>query len=1233
MQQLHQTTLPCLFTLIACVTSAVFGAGVAPPARRASLPTVPGEILIRISEAPTAQTQRNAPTGTPPRERTLERLRERYQLTEETPPRVPRSAPTAWRLFRTDRDVKQLCTELGRDPSVTSVQPNYRYEICKTPNDPEFPDQYAHTLIHMEEAWDLSTGSREIIVAVLDTGVDVNHPDLRDNIWINTAEIPNNDIDDDDNGYVDDVHGWNFEADSNEVNPALDSGAHSASVITHGTMVAGVIAATGNNNIGVTGVNWAGSVMALRLSLEITSAEVAAGLRYATANGAHVVNMSFAADEFGPEGDPIVREAIDEAHAAGVLLVASAGNDDTGRPNYPAAYYHVMAVSSTDGEDMKTGHSSFGPWVDIAAPGTDIVTTTFNEDYVATAGTSFSSPYVGAVAALVMAANPTLTALEVRAILENTTDDVYYGEVDPGPAYIGTGRTNAFTALQAADTGLPLGEIASPRPRQTYPSDQDRITIRLLAQGESYALSYRGIGEVSWMDLASDMIPAGATGLLELNPPNPGVGVYELRLQVTTHDTTHTDIKMFGIELASAQAHWPKPQKAVFPPDQIYLGHPFCLDINGDGQQEIIQSGVDIETFDGLINAWTVDGNNVPGWPLATGIFFAGALASADIDGDGDFELVATDEYGEVMAWHLEDRSALAGDWPLIPGSWYSSIFAPPALADLDGDGDSEIIVALDYESGSSDGLHAIQHDGTFLWQRRYTSDGPLSVADMDGDGMIEIALSGYGPGISNLYTFLLNHNGQLIKKWKGGSHMGTAIADLDGDGEYELLFCNEDGVQAVQRDGKVLWKTRIYGPFSQHGSLSVGDVDQDGRRELYVSAYVEADGYTFALVYAFDHHGNLLPTYPKSLMGMPVYCTPLIADIDGDGQKEVLAAAAGAPVMAWEADGSSTPGFPLLNVVPQYEGPVLSDIDRDGDAELLINLDDYRFNIIDLPGPYETDPLDWTRPHHDPQNSRWLEAGPRLDLMVIPGEVQPGEKVTIPLTVTGSTTGSPRFVVSNLPPGATYHAETLSVTWKPTVDQVYQTYRLSFLVTNGIHQDSQTASITVIPQAIYATDMNEDPNWQLDTGWTWGRPTGEGSWNGDPNGAYTGENAIGFNLAGDYPDGLATPSYATLGPIDCTGQGDIRLNFWRWLGLEAPYDRASIQVSTDGTAWVDLWTSGNSHVVDTAWQFVEIAVPAALGDNQSTLFFRWGLGPTDDSVTYPGWNIDDVQVTGTELE
>jgi len=1141
-------------------------------------------------------------------------------------------------LLKTERDAASVCVELRSDPDVEYAQPNYIYERCGDPNDPEFPDQYAHQLIQMSEAWDISTGSHDIVVAVLDTGVDANHPDLKDNIWVNKGEIPNNEIDDDNNGYIDDVSGWNFDEDSNNVIPEFDW----YGVEGHGTQVSGVIAGVGNNGIGVCGVNWQSSIMALRLSIYVTSAEVAEGLDYATANGAHVVNMSFGSDEFGPEGDPAVKAAIDNAFAQGVLLVASAGNDDTPEPHYPAAYYNVMAVSSTNGEDIKTGHSSFGHWVDIAAPGTDIVTTDLNNEYIATAGTSFSGPYVVAVGALILAHEPNLTHVEVRAILENTTDPVYYGDLDPDYGYVGTGRVNAYNALQAADRRHPLGEIAEPRPQQTFAPDGNDIPLTLFVHGDSYQLEYRGFGQDEWNLLNDGSSPIDPNGLVHLMFTNPGVGVFELRLNVTTDGTVHTDRKIFGIKLGAEMAPWPMPEIPDDPeesPDELYLGSPLCLDVDGDGRNEIVEASVTMSDYwpEGSISIWKDDGTALDGWPASLGGLWASGLAVGDIDGDGDYEIVVVDDYSVMAtALHAESGQTVEGDWPVDVGSyWYAYIIGSPVLADLDGDGDSEIIVALDEESRESDGLFAIQGDGTFLWQRRYTTEGPISVADFDGDGDVEIALCGYGPGITRVYTFILDHNGQQIKRWRGGSKKGTAIADLDADGEPELVFCTEDSVMAVHVDGGTLWTARVRETFGEDGALSIGDIDSDGFSEVYVNSYIEEDGFAYSLVHAFDHEGRELTDagFPKTLMGYPKNCTPLIGDVDGDGQKELLVASAGAPIMAWEADGSTTTGFPMFDLSTDFGcTPALDDLDQDGDIEMMVNGIDYQFHVLDLPGSYDPVTTDWGMSRRDPQNSGWTLPAPLLNPIDVPAEIEPGQILEFSLTTTNPADRPIQLTVGNLPEGAYFEPDTQTVVWKPTADQAPNTYTFSFLVTDGIRQHSQSASVTVVQNAIYWADMDTDPNWLLDAGWAWGTPTGAGSWNGDPYSGYTGENVIGYELEGDYADNITEPHYATTGAINCDRHKNIRLSFRRWLGIESPYDYANVQVSNDGTNWVDLWTTGLSHVSDDAWQSVDYAVPSSVGDGQPTVYFRWGIGPTDDSVTYPGWNIDDVHVTGDPI-
>ncbi|MBM4025583.1 MAG: hypothetical protein FJ280_09275 [Planctomycetes bacterium] len=1208
-------------------------APVAAESEEASRPAryMPGEVIVKLKDTPAGglQVLSEAAAGGR-RQALLERLQARHGL-EAPEPVFPRTH--GFYLLRTERSVPELCAALNRDPEVEYAQPNYVYRQCRTPNDPDFPDQYAHQLIQMQDAWEISTGSRDVVVAVLDTGVDINHPDLKDNIWVNQAEIPGNGIDDDGNGYVDDVHGWNFGAGDNKIVPTGSA----SSTAGHGTQVAGVMAAVGNNGKGVAGVNWHSSIMVLRLSLDLTSKEIAAALDYAAANGAWVANMSFGGDDFGPDGDRLVQTAVDNAFTKGVLLVASAGNSDTTRPHYPAAYYNVMAVASTDGEDTKTGHSTFGPWVDIAAPGTDIVTTNLGDKYIATAGTSFSSPYVAAVAALVFAHRPTLTPVEVRAILEHTTDPVEYGDLDPDLGYIGTGRVNAHRALLGADRPYPLGEIVAPRPRQTYAADVPTLDLSLFVHGGSYQLDYRLYGADAWTAIAPGPAVPDANGLRRVALANPGVGTYELRLRVATGPYTHTDRKVFGVELAPEQTHWPQPREVDYTSEEYFIGNPLCLDLTGDGRREIVQLSIDFTGSYwgvGKINLWTEDGNSLPGWPVEMADTWPTSAAVGDIDGDGDYEVVVACEYeGAVSAYHVPSGRIVDGNWPAFVGGWAGYIAAGPVLVDLDGDGRSEILVALDEGSRTIDGLIALKADGSPLWQRRYTSEGPISVADFNKDGKPEIALCGYGPGLTRIYTFILDAQGQQIARWRGGSKKGTVMADLDADGTPELIFCTEEDVQAVRLDGSTVWRAKVPAPFDSRGGLSVGDLDGDGFGEVYVNNYVEADGFIFARVYAFDHKGRPRTGFPQTMIGDPTRCVPLIADLDGDGRKELLVSTSAEPLMAWQADGTVKRGFPTLHLNTEMEvTPAVADLDRDGDLELLLAADDYRFHVLDLPGADLPGRIDWGMARRDPQNSGWTAAIPRLDPIAAPAEIRPGQRLQVQATATNPANLPLRWSVGALPEGAHYNAQTRTLLWKPTINQVFRTYTLSFIVTDGIRQDRRSVPVTVVPEAIYHANMDTDPAWTLDPGWAWGPPAGKGSWNGDPNEGRTGVNVVGYALDGDYEDNLAATRYATTGPLDCRGYKNIRLSFWRWLGIEAPYDYACVQVSPDGRTWTDLWTTGVSHVSDRAWQFVEYAIPAGLADDRAAVYFRWGLGPTDDLIAYPGWNIDDLQVTGDKL-
>ena len=315
-----------------------------------------------------------------------------------------------------DMSVEEALEIFRSDPDVEYAEPNYlRYLTATIPDDPFFSSLWGlentgqvvngtsgtpGADIDAPAAWDITTGSSRVVVAVLDSGVDYNHPDLRDNIWTNEAELNGTPgVDDDGNGYVDDIRGWDFVGNDN--NP-MDYN-------NHGTHVAGTIAAEGNNNTGIAGVTWATKIMVLRFVDQLGSGSVAdeiAGIDYAIENGAVIINASFASFASSTAEE----EAITRAMQAGILFVAAAGNESWDNDNstlttYPSSYDldNIIAVAASDQNDNLASFSNFGATtVDVAAPGMNIYSskppaitiTVFEDDFESGLGNwSLNSPW------------------------------------------------------------------------------------------------------------------------------------------------------------------------------------------------------------------------------------------------------------------------------------------------------------------------------------------------------------------------------------------------------------------------------------------------------------------------------------------------------------------------------------------------------------------------------------------------------------------------------------------------------------------------------------------------------------------------------------------------------------------------------------------------------------------------------------------------------------------------
>lgn len=379
---------------------------------------------------------------------------------------APKSLPAFYKLKvelkedQTIQDVIRFCSQL---PEMEYADLNYTLSINRLPNDPNFAIQWhlnnigqiypvsgrdalppgtPDSDIDAPEIWDFATGSKDVVIAVIDTGIDYTHPDLIDNLWINKIEMNGEEgVDDDGNGYKDDIYGYNFVKDTG--NPRDDHG--------HGTHCAGIIAARGNNSVDLTGVCWSASIMGLKFldsGGSGTTEDAIKAIQYAIDNGADVISNSW--------GSPAHSQALEDmmayAHQEGLMIVASAGNEGSDSPQYPSSYESVFSVAASDSNDDIASFSSFGPTVDLAAPGVDILSlradrtalgTLFNETTTIASGTSMACPVVAGACGLLLTIYPDLTNDQIGWILKTTGDPIEQGWITSNA------RLNAHNAANA----------------------------------------------------------------------------------------------------------------------------------------------------------------------------------------------------------------------------------------------------------------------------------------------------------------------------------------------------------------------------------------------------------------------------------------------------------------------------------------------------------------------------------------------------------------------------------------------------------------------------------------------------------------------------------------------------------------------------------------------------------------------------------------------------------------
>lgn len=421
--------------------------------------------------------------------------------------------------------------QLSRVSGVRYAEPVSRVVAADQPSDPLYSTQSSYLQrVQAPAAWDIEKGRPNIIVAVVDTGVDVRHVDLQPNIWFNPREVANNGFDDDQNGCVDDVNGCAFISDSSPGCSNITNG-FIQDDIGHGTFVAGIIGAVGNGQ-GMVGVARGVKIMPVKVLDCYGSGDsiaAARGILYAARNGAKVINLSLG----GLEQAQVMRDAIIEAMSRhGAIVIAASGNGGGPGVAFPAAFPEALAVGAANpGAEARAGFSSYGPEVDVVAVGEDVVGTIAanrcnvfipcigGQPYAQGDGTSFSTPQVSGLAALIYSMNPNLNANQVTDIIRNSATPLAPGNT---PNWAGAGRINMLAALQSVRENRPPG---------------DACVIVQVFDGESFSCTNGRQVRMLQMD-APDLGQCGGTwahDALRLIFLTPGRTVY-LRFDVTRGD-------------------------------------------------------------------------------------------------------------------------------------------------------------------------------------------------------------------------------------------------------------------------------------------------------------------------------------------------------------------------------------------------------------------------------------------------------------------------------------------------------------------------------------------------------------------------------------------------------------------------------------------------------------------------------------------------------------------------
>ncbi len=807
-------------------------------------------------------------------------------------------------IFENEADKQNILAKLSSDPSIEYVQESNNYKIDFIPNDSLIAQQWGLEKIDAFGAWDITQGSEEIIIGVIDTGLDYFHEDLQKSVFVNAAEDLNGNgrldesdidgIDNDNNGFTDDVIGWDFtDRVGFPFDPSggdyLDWDNDPFDENGHGTYVTGIIGAESNNVRGVSGVVPNAKIMVLRAfdpSGYGEEDDVAAAILYAVDMGVDVLNMSFGDNAFSY----VLKDVIEYAYQQGVVLVGSAGNSSSDLPHYPSGYNEVICVGASTNNDFLSSFSNTGSTIDLVAPGSAILTTDLDNKYTSINGTSASTPFVTGAAALLKSI-VNFNNEEIKQILKTTSDDIDSRGWD---LRTGAGRLNLKRALQITAPS----EIGFSFPKQDYATMDNSLRIDATVLSPffiKYNLYYGiGLNPEQWTTLLADgQNQFSNSTIYDLDISSFKDSSYTLRLEVSLSNGRTTEERVnFYIDRTA-----PNPQLVNFGPAYY-------------GEKSTIFASVYTDELC-VVNMFfrekgTVDFNFVSLDGFATNNKFVkqlhyGFIPKSLVNPNTEYEIYFEAEnlvglkteikdqgvnFETVTDSYFQAASANKLNFTLAPGRLYQH---PVSITSTD---QTNILMN---ENSNPRYVSVHEFNGSGFTKVDSIEDRIVkSVGDFNSNGKTDILSLFIRNGFIDEQA--ASFNSSFVNKVadSSGNFWPILADDIDDDGFTEVLAVESDSTISIHQVGSDLSLTLedrlinysdvgLFGNMFESPNAAIADVDNDGQKEIWL---IDSDGDLISYNISGTNSYAIKSVVATQFIGTENILTA--GDFNGDGVEEI---------------------------------------------------------------------------------------------------------------------------------------------------------------------------------------------------------------------------------------------------------------------------------------------------------------------------------------------------------